>query len=137
MRVPSRHRRRGPRRALSEDQILDAAFALMDEGGAAAASVRGIAARVGVTSNAVSTYFPDKAAVVAALVERLLGEVAAAGGGLGSGKVDVEGRGRVQAALATTPSQEARHGLVLPPVIPVTAVRGDTHRSGRGRGRRP
>ena len=75
MRVPSMHRHRGPRRALSEDQILDAAFALMDEGGAAAASVRGIAARVGVAPNAVYTYFPDKAAVVAALVERLLGEV--------------------------------------------------------------
>ena len=68
MRVPSMHRRRGPRRALSEDQILDAAFALMDEGGAAAASVRGIAARVGVAPNAVYTYFPDKAAVVKALV---------------------------------------------------------------------
>jgi TetR/AcrR family transcriptional regulator, tetracycline repressor protein len=67
--------RRGPRRALSQDEILDAAFALLDEGGAAAASVRGIAARVGVAPNAVYTYFPDKAAVVAALVERLIGEV--------------------------------------------------------------
>ena len=38
-------------------------------------SVRGIAARVGVAPNAVYTYFPDKAAVVRALVERLLGEV--------------------------------------------------------------
>ena len=68
-------RRRGPRRALSEDEILDAAFALLDEGGPAAASVRGIAARVGVAPNAVYTYFPDKAAVVAALVERLIGDI--------------------------------------------------------------
>ena len=37
--------------------------------------MRGIAARVGVAPNAVYTYFPDKAAVVKALVERLLGEV--------------------------------------------------------------
>jgi TetR/AcrR family tetracycline transcriptional repressor len=37
--------------------------------------VRGIAARVGVAPNAVYTYFPDKAAVVRALIERLLGEV--------------------------------------------------------------
>jgi TetR/AcrR family transcriptional regulator, tetracycline repressor protein len=73
--APTMHRRRGPRRALSEDEILDAAFALLDEGGAAAASVRSIAARVGVAPNAVYTYFPDKAAVVKALVERLLGEV--------------------------------------------------------------
>jgi TetR/AcrR family transcriptional regulator, tetracycline repressor protein len=67
--------RPGPRRALTEDEILDAALGLLDEGGPNAASVRGIAARVGVAPNAVYTYFPDKAAVVKALVERLLGEV--------------------------------------------------------------
>jgi TetR/AcrR family transcriptional regulator, tetracycline repressor protein len=68
-------RRRGPRRALTEDEILDAALSLLDHGGPHAASIRGIAARVGVAPNAVYTYFPDKAAVVKALVERLLGEV--------------------------------------------------------------
>ncbi|MGM1058970.1 TetR/AcrR family transcriptional regulator [Saccharothrix sp. Mg75] len=67
--------RRGPRRALTEDEILDAALDLLDEGGPAAASVRGIAARVEVAPNAVYTYFPDKAAVVKAIVDRLLGEV--------------------------------------------------------------
>jgi TetR/AcrR family tetracycline transcriptional repressor len=70
-----RRRRPGPRRALTEDEILDAALSLLDDGGPDAASVRGIAARVGVAPNAVYTYFPDKAAVVQALVERLLGEV--------------------------------------------------------------
>src|SRR3954468_24562161 len=68
-------RRRGPRRTLTEDEILDAALGLLDHGGPDAASVRGIAARVGVAPNAVYTYFPDKAAVVRALVERLVGEV--------------------------------------------------------------
>jgi TetR/AcrR family tetracycline transcriptional repressor len=68
-------RRPGPRRALTEDEILDAALGLLDDGGPNAASVRGIAARVGVAPNAVYTYFPDKAAVVEALVERLLGAV--------------------------------------------------------------
>src|SRR3954464_15577584 len=67
--------RGGPRRALTEDEILDAALSLLDAGGMAAASVRGIAAQVGVAPNAVYTYFPGKAAVFAALVERLLGEV--------------------------------------------------------------
>jgi TetR/AcrR family tetracycline transcriptional repressor len=67
--------RRGPRRATTEDEILDAALALLDEGGAAAVSIRGIAGRVGVAPNAVYTYFPDKAAVVKALVERLLSQV--------------------------------------------------------------
>lgn len=75
MTKPVEHGRRGPRRALTEDEILDAALKLLDEGGPTAASVRGIAAKVGVAPNAVYTYFPDKAAVVSALVERLLGEV--------------------------------------------------------------
>ena len=73
--VPTRPGRPGRPRALSEDEILDAALELLDEGGTAAASVRGIAARVGVAPNAVYTYFPDKAAIQAAIVERLLGSV--------------------------------------------------------------
>src|SRR3954453_10151222 len=68
-------RRRGPRRALTEDEILDAALGLLDSGGPDAASLRRIAARVHVAPNAVYTCFPDKAAVIKALVERLLGEV--------------------------------------------------------------
>jgi TetR/AcrR family transcriptional regulator, tetracycline repressor protein len=68
-------RRPGPRRALTEEDILDAALSLLDEGGPDAASVRGIAAQVGVAPNAVYTYFPDKAAVVKGVVERILGEV--------------------------------------------------------------
>jgi AcrR family transcriptional regulator len=75
MAAPVKRGRRGPRRALTENEILDAALSLLDEGGPTAATVRGIAARVGVAPNAVYTYFPDKAAVVKALVERLLGEV--------------------------------------------------------------
>jgi TetR/AcrR family transcriptional regulator, tetracycline repressor protein len=66
---------RGPRRALTEDEILDAALNLLDDGGPDTASVRGIAARVGLAPNAIYTYFPDKAAMITALVERLLGEV--------------------------------------------------------------
>ena len=38
-------------------------------------SIRGIAAKVGVAPNAVYTYFPDKAAVIRALVDRLFGEI--------------------------------------------------------------
>src|SRR3954469_21882471 len=75
MSAPAVPRRRGPRRALSEEEILDAALSLLDDGGPDAASLRRIAARVGVAPNAVYTYFPDKAAVVTALVERLLGQV--------------------------------------------------------------
>jgi TetR/AcrR family tetracycline transcriptional repressor len=67
--------RRGRRRTLSEDEIVDAALGLLDDGGAEAMSIRAVAARVGVAPNAVYTYVPDKAALVRAVVERLLGEV--------------------------------------------------------------
>jgi AcrR family transcriptional regulator len=75
MTATAKRGRRGPKRALTEEQILDAALDLLDRGGPTAASVRGIATRVGVAPNAVYTYFPDKAAVVKGVVERLLGEV--------------------------------------------------------------
>jgi TetR/AcrR family transcriptional regulator, tetracycline repressor protein len=75
MTAPTKRGRPGPRRALTEDEILDATLQLLDEGGANGVSVRGIAARVGVAPNAVYTYFPGKAAVIGALVERLFSEV--------------------------------------------------------------
>nr|WP_243851087.1 TetR/AcrR family transcriptional regulator C-terminal domain-containing protein [Modestobacter marinus] len=60
---------------MTEDEIVDAALSLLDGGGVEAMSIRAVAARVGVAPNAVYTYFPDKAAIVRALVERLLGQV--------------------------------------------------------------
>lgn len=66
---------RGRRRTLDEEQILEAALSLLASRGADSVSVRGIASRVGVAPNAVYTYFPDKASVVRALAERILGEV--------------------------------------------------------------
>jgi TetR/AcrR family tetracycline transcriptional repressor len=68
-------RRTGRPRAVTEQAILDAALSQLDIGGAAAVSIRGIAAQVGVAPNAVYTYFPSKAAVLRALVERFLGDV--------------------------------------------------------------
>lgn len=67
--------RRGPRRTLSEQVILDAALALLAELGADRITIRGIATRVGIAPNAVYTYFPDKAAVLHGLTEQLLGRV--------------------------------------------------------------
>jgi len=71
----SSRRRRGPRRVFTEDEVLDAAQQLLDEGGPEAASVRGIAKKLGVAPNTIYTYFPDRAAILEALVERLLGGV--------------------------------------------------------------
>ena len=63
--------RRGPRRASTAAEVLDAALALLDEGGLSAASIRNIAARVGVAPNAIYTYFPDKVSIQKAIIERL------------------------------------------------------------------
>lgn len=68
-------RRRGPRRAFTKDEVLDAAQQLLDEGGVEAASVRGIAKKLAVAPNTIYTYFPDRAAILEALVERLLGGI--------------------------------------------------------------
>jgi AcrR family transcriptional regulator len=67
--------RPGPRRTLSQQAFLDAAMALLADRGADGVSIRGIATRVGVAPNAVYTYFPNKAAVLKALIEQLLGRV--------------------------------------------------------------
>jgi AcrR family transcriptional regulator len=72
--MPQR-RRPGPKGTLSDQTILDAAQSLLSSGGAGAVTVRGIAAQLGVAPNAVYTYFRGKAAVLRALVERLLSEV--------------------------------------------------------------
>lgn len=71
----SSRRRRGPRRVFAQAEVLDAAQQLLDEGGADAASVRAVAKKLGVAPNTIYTYFPDKAALDHALVERLLGGV--------------------------------------------------------------
>jgi AcrR family transcriptional regulator len=71
----SPNRRMGRPRAVTEHAILDAALSQLDTGGASSVSVRGIAAQLGIAPNAVYTYFPNKAAVLRALVERFLGEV--------------------------------------------------------------
>ena len=65
----------GPRRSLAESDVLAAAHALLAERGADGVSVRGIAGRLGVAPNAVYTYFPDRAAVLGALVDGVLGRL--------------------------------------------------------------
>ena len=105
-------RRPGPRRALSEHEILDAALALLDAGGPDAASIRRIAAAVGVAPNAVYTYFPDKAAVGRALVDRLLGEIDLAAGGHHGGWPD-----RIEALALEMRARLVAHPGAVPLVL--------------------
>ncbi|WP_169053929.1 TetR/AcrR family transcriptional regulator [Agromyces sp. H66] len=68
--------RPGPRRSVSQADIVDAAFEILEQKGFAAASVRGVAASLGLTPTALYTYFPSKNALLRAMVEQLLSTVA-------------------------------------------------------------
>ncbi|QAY72047.1 TetR/AcrR family transcriptional regulator [Agromyces protaetiae] len=67
-------RRRGPERAFTDEQIVGVALDLLDEHGPDALSVRRIAAKMGLAPNAIYTYFPDKQAILRAVVDRIVGE---------------------------------------------------------------
>jgi TetR/AcrR family transcriptional regulator, tetracycline repressor protein len=97
--------RPGPKRTLSEARLLAAAHELLTEKGADGLSVRGIAARVGVAPNAVYTYFPDRAAVLSALVDGVLGAVPAPAPGPWRARL-------VELALALRAELLARPGVV-------------------------
>lgn len=75
----------GPRRSISQADIVDAAFDILEEKGFAAVSVRGVAAALGLTPTALYTYFESKSALQAAMVEQLLAGVADAGADASAG----------------------------------------------------
>ncbi|MFB9307951.1 TetR/AcrR family tetracycline transcriptional repressor [Agromyces hippuratus] len=65
----------GPRRSVSQVDIVDAAFEILEQKGFAAVSVRGVAAALGLTPTAIYTYFPSKNALLRAMVEELLSDL--------------------------------------------------------------
>ncbi len=68
--------RPGRIRVFTEQQVLDVALKLVDDGGAEALTVRGVAAALGAAPNAIYTYFPTRDALRAALVEHVLAGLA-------------------------------------------------------------
>ncbi|MGR2752441.1 TetR/AcrR family transcriptional regulator [Agromyces arachidis] len=70
--------RPGPRRSLTHPEILDAAFELLEEKGFDAVSVRGVAGALGLTPTAMYTYYPNKQALLAGMVEQVLGRLSPA-----------------------------------------------------------
>ncbi|MEI5585140.1 MULTISPECIES: TetR/AcrR family transcriptional regulator [unclassified Agromyces] len=67
--------RPGPRRSLTHAEILDAAFELLESRGFDAVSVRGVAGALGLTPTAMYTYYPNKQALLAGMVEQVLGRL--------------------------------------------------------------
>lgn len=77
------------------DQITRAALAIVDEQGTGALSVASVAHRVGVAPSALYRHYPDKDAMVAAMLARL-GE----GVGANLGRAQAEGEADALAALS-------------------------------------
>ncbi|MEV6851966.1 TetR/AcrR family transcriptional regulator [Actinoplanes sp. NPDC051411] len=65
---------RGPKPALTLDQIADAAIAIADAEGLTAVSMQRVAADLGYTKMSLYRYLPGKAELVAAMIERAIGE---------------------------------------------------------------
>lgn len=71
---PRARNRRGEGRLLREE-LLDTASRMLDElGDADLLSLRGLAAEVGIAAPSIYRHFPDKAALLVAVVERSFGE---------------------------------------------------------------
>jgi AcrR family transcriptional regulator len=66
-------RTRGPKPAMSLEQIADAAIAIADAEGLGAVSMQRVAADLGYTKMALYRYLPGKAELVAVMLERGLG----------------------------------------------------------------
>lgn len=101
--------RPGPRRSISQADIVDAAFELLEQKGMAAVSVRGVAASLGLTPTAMYTYFPSKNALLRAMVEQLLSTIDLAA----ASDADVAWRDRVHALAATLLERLAEHSGAL------------------------
>jgi TetR/AcrR family transcriptional regulator, tetracycline repressor protein len=73
---PRRSRGRGERAGLAAADVVAAARDLAGRGGIEAISMRRLADELGVTANALYTYFPDKSSLLDALLDDLLGGIA-------------------------------------------------------------
>jgi AcrR family transcriptional regulator len=69
-------RSRGQRAGLDRHAVLREALALTDSEGLAAVSLRRLAARLGVTPNAIYNHVPDRAAIIDGLLDLALSDVA-------------------------------------------------------------
>ncbi len=75
--MPRSRRSRGPgeRAGLAAADVIAAARTLARRSGVESVSMRRLAEELGVTANALYSYFPDKSALLDALLDDLLGEI--------------------------------------------------------------
>ena len=68
--------KRGPRHQLTVQRVVEAAMATVEAEGVEALSMRKVAARLGVGAATLYTYVPDKAALLALMVDEMVGQAA-------------------------------------------------------------
>ena len=66
--------RRGPRHQLTVQRVVEAAMAVAEKDGVEALSMRKVAAHLGVGAATLYTYVPDKAALLALMVDDMTGQ---------------------------------------------------------------
>ncbi|GAA1956830.1 TetR/AcrR family transcriptional regulator [Agromyces allii] len=95
----------GPRRSISQADIVDAAFEIFEEKGGDAVSIRGVAARLGLTPTAMYTYFTSKNALQRAMVEQVFSKLDLAA----ASDPSVAWRARVRTLAADLRARFAEH----------------------------
>jgi TetR/AcrR family tetracycline transcriptional repressor len=98
--------RPGPRRSLTHAEILAAAFELLEARGFDAVSVRGVAGALGLTPTAMYTYYPNKQALLAGMVEQVLGGLV-----VGVGSTDASADASASTGEARARVLALAHGL--------------------------
>jgi AcrR family transcriptional regulator len=64
---------RGPKAALTPDDVVDAAIEIADKDGIAAVTMNAVATKLGLTTMAIYRYFPNKETLIDAIVDAGLG----------------------------------------------------------------
>jgi len=108
---------RGPKRALTAEDVVQAAIALADREGLAALTMQAVAQELGFTAMALYRYFPNKDALIDGIVDAALGTPPARTGPKGAWRDEVSRWAHAKRAmlvarpwLAELPFVAAPHG---------------------------
>ena len=100
---------RGMRAAIRQEQIVEAAFALLDEGGIEGVSLRKVACRLGIRAPSLYWHFSSKQALIDAMADALIRDVAREiPEGQHSARDPASDRARVPPGLQVAPRRRAR-----------------------------
>lgn len=110
-------------------QLLDVAWSLWQEVGAQGFNMRLLAQRAGYTAGALYAYFPGREAILSALRQRVVQDLADLVAGVHAGRGERHGRGRKEVSAGPAgPVAQARTLFIDRSVAWWTSLAGDTQR---------